>query len=407
MKITRLTTAVVQANYDYTFVRIETDQDGLYGTGECFFAPGLTAIIGELAPLLIGGDPREIQRLVQLLARKTSAAGSTAGIIWNAITGIEAALHDLVGKLYGCPVYQLLGGKVRDAVRIYADCHAGENCESWTPVLTERRPPWLAAQGGEQRAERFEPEAYARRARAVVAKGFGALKFDLDSMIVATGDELCRPLTEGEIARMEEVVRVTREAVGPEIDLAFDCHWRFRPSDAVKIARALEPYHLFWLEDPCPPENWQQTVAVKRACNTPILTGENLVLLAAFLPLLENQAVDLIAPDIQKCGGLLEAKRIASLADHYGISLAPHCIAGPLGLVASAHLCATAANFVALEFHGQDVPFWNALVSGPEVIRNGNVTMSEQPGWGVELNEAVAREYAKPGEPWFGQEIKA
>src|SRR5205823_700536 len=158
-------------------------------------------------------------------ARKTSAAGSTAGIVWNAITGIEAALHDLVGKLYGCPVYQLLGGKVRDTVRIYADCHAGENCESWTPVLTERRPPWLAADGGEPGPERFEPEAYARRARAVLAKGFTALKFDLDSMIVTTGEELNRPLTEGEIDRMRDVVRRTREAVGPEIDLAFDCHW--------------------------------------------------------------------------------------------------------------------------------------------------------------------------------------
>jgi gluconate/galactonate dehydratase len=407
MKITRLTTAVVQANYDYTFVRIEADQDGLYGTGECFFAPGLTAIIAELAPLLIGRDPREIQRLVHHLARKTSGAGSTAGILWNAITGIEAALHDLVGRRYGCPVYQLLGGKVWDTVRIYADCHAGENCESWTPVLTERALPWMGEQGGEQSPERFEPEAYARRARAVVANGFTALKFDLDSMIVSTGEELNRPLTAGEIARMEAVVRRTREAVGPQIDLAFDCHWRFRPSDAVKIARALEPYHLFWLEDPCPPENWQQTAAVQRACSAPILTGENLVLLAAFLPLLQNQAVDLIAPDLQKCGGLLEAKRIASLAEHYGISLAPHCIASRLGLMAAAHLCATAPNFVALEFHGQDVPFWSALVSGPDLIRNGYVSMTGEPGWGVELNEAVAREYANPGEPWFGQEVKS
>ncbi len=406
MEIRRLSTAVVQANYDYTFVRIEADQDGLYGTGECFFAPGLTAIIAELAPLLIGRDPREIERLVQHLARKTSAAGSTAGIIWNAITGIEAALHDLVGKHYGCPVYQLLGGKVRDTVRIYADCHAGENPESWTPILTERRLPWLASHGTEQRSERFEPEAYARRAREVVAKGFTALKFDLDSMIVSTGDELNRPLTEGEIARMVEVVFLTREAVGPEIDLAFDCHWRFRPSDAVKIARALEPYHLFWLEDPCPPENWQQTAAVQRACSTPILTGENLVLLAAFLPLLASQTVDLIAPDIQKCGGLLEAKRIAAMAEFYGISLAPHCIASPLGLIASAHLCATAPNFVALEFHGQEVPFWNALVSGPDVIQRGTVAMTGQPGWGVELNEAVAREYGRPGEAWFGEELR-
>ena len=402
MKITRITTAVVEANYDYTFVRIETDRDGLYGTGECFFAPGLTAIYRELASLLIGRDPREIQRLVQHLARKTSAAGSTAGIVWNAITGIDAALHDLVGKAYGCPVYQLLGGKVRDRVRIYADSHAGDNCESWTAVLTERTPDWLAHSGTEPE-ERYAPEAYARRARSVVAKGFTALKFDLDSMIVFTGDEMNRPLTNGEIGGMEAAVRATREAVGPNIDLAFDCHWRFRPGDAVKIARALEPYGLLWLEDPCPPENWQQTAAVKRACNVPILTGENLILLANFLPLLENLAVDFIAPDIQKSGGLLETKRIAAMAEFYGVSLAPHCIAGPLGLLTSAHLCATAANFVALEFHGQDVPFWNDLLTGPPLIQNGEVTLTEAPGLGRELNEAVARQYARPGEPWFGE----
>ena len=405
MKITRVTTAVVEANYDYTFVRIETDRDGLFGTGECFFAPGLTAILRELAPLLIGRDPREIHRLVKHLARRTSAAGSTGGIVWNAITGIEAALHDVVGKAYGCPVYQLLGGKVRDRVRIYADCHAGDNCESWTSVLTERRPAWLAQMGVTQEPGQYEPEAYARRAVSVVASGFTALKFDLDSMVVTTGDEMNRALTDGEIERMKEAVRLTRAAVGTDIALAFDCHWRFRPADAVKVARAIEPYNPLWLEDPCPPENWQQTTAVKRACAVPILTGENLVLLSGFLPLLEHLAVDFIAPDIQKCGGLLEAKRIASIAEFYGISLAPHCIASPLGLLTSAHLCATAANFVALEFHGRDVPFWNALLSGPPIIQNGEVTMTEAPGLGRELNEAVAKQYARPGELWFGEEL--
>lgn len=405
MKITNLTTAVVEANYDYTFVRIETDREGLYGTGECFFAPGLTAIFRDLAPLLAGRDPREISRLTQHLARKTSAAGSVSGIVWNAITGIETALHDLVGKLYGCPVYQLLGGKVRDSVRIYADSHAGENCESWTPVLMERRPDWLKKTGGERLPEHYAPEAYARRAKSVAAKGFTALKFDLDSMIVMTGDEMNRPLTDAEIERMAEAARCTREAVGPEMDLAFDCHWRFRPGDATRLARALEPYHLLWLEDPCPPENWRQTAAVKQSCNVPILTGENLIRLTGFLPLLENQAVDLIAPDIQKCGGLLEAKRIASMADDYGIGLAPHCIAGPLGLLASSHLCSTVPNLVALEFHGQDVPFWDALLSGLPLIQQGQVALSEAPGLGRELNEEVAQEYAKPGELWFGKEL--
>ncbi|MBI3920502.1 MAG: mandelate racemase/muconate lactonizing enzyme family protein [Armatimonadetes bacterium] len=402
MKITRITTAVVEANYDYTFIRVEADRDGLYGTGESFFAPGLTAILHEMIPLLLGKDPREIDRLARHLARKASGAGSTAGIVWNAISGIEAALHDLVGKHYGCPVYQLLGGKLRDEVRIYADCHAGGNVESWTPMLVPREPKWLQPLGSSfEQPGNYEPEAYSRRAREVVAKGFTALKFDLDSIVLLTGEEMHRPLNNVEIDRMVEVVRVTREAVGPAIDLAFDCHWRFRPSDAIKIGRAIEPFNVFWLEDPCPPDNWRQTAAVKRACGVPLLTGENLVQCHAFQPLLESQAVDLVAPDVQKCGGLLEARRIADLANLYGIGLAPHCIASPLGLMASAHVCAASANFTALEFHGQDVPFWDDLIAGDPLLQEGRVTMTDRPGFGVELNEEVAREYAKPGEGWF------
>jgi L-alanine-DL-glutamate epimerase-like enolase superfamily enzyme len=405
LRITRVSTAVVEANYDYTYVRIETDDSGVVGTGECFFAPGLTAIVRDLTPLLLGRDPREIGRLTQHLARRTSAAGSAGGIVWNAITGIEAALHDVVGKRYGCPVYQLLGGKVRDSMRIYADCHAGENQESWSPVLTERRPAWLAGSSEERRQECYAPDAYARRAREVVAKGFTALKFDLDSLVACTGDELNRTLTAGEIDAMAAAVRAARDAVGPDIDLAFDCHWRFRPSDALKIAHAIAPFSPMWLEDPCPPENWQLTAEVKRGCGIPILTGENLVLLAGFLPLLQNHAVDFIAPDVQKSGGLIETRRIAALAEFYGLSLAPHCIASPLGLLASAHLCAVAPNFVALEFHGQDVPFWSALLAGPDIISSGNVALPDAPGFGRELDESVAKAYAKPGELWFGEAL--
>jgi gluconate/galactonate dehydratase len=403
MKITGLSTAVVAANYDYTYVRVSAGD--LSGTGECFFAPGLTAIIAEMAPSVLGRDPREIDRLVRHLGRKASGAGSTSGIIWNAITGIEAALLDLVGRHYRCPIYQLLGGKVRDEVRIYADCHAGDNCESWSPMLEPRQPAWLKALGMSADEVSYDAGAYGRRAAQVVARGYDALKFDLDSIVVLTGDELHRPLAAQEIERMAEAVRAVRTAVGPKIDVAFDCHWRFRPSDAVKIARAIEPYGIFWLEDPCPPENWRQIADVKKRCAVPILTGENLVRVEGFAPLLESQSVDLIAPDLQKCGGLLEGRRIADAADRWGVGLAPHCIASPIGLMASAHLCAAAANFVVLEFHGQDVPFWNDLAKGEPIITRGRVRMGESPGLGLELNEARARAYAKPGELWFGERL--
>ena len=254
MKITRCATAVVEANYDYTYVRIHAD-DGAYGTGECFFAAGLTAALREMFPLLIGRDPREVDRLARLLWRQGSGAGAVAGYLYNAVSGIEAALWDLVGKSTGLPVYQFLGGKVRDRVRVYADCHAGDNLESWGPMLTPRRPRWLAEASGRRSGRRgsLRPRPVSPRAAQMVAAGFDALKFDIDSIVVPTGEELHRPLHRREIDRMVECVAAAREGAGDHVDLAVDCHWRFATSEAIRIARALAPFDLIWLEDPCAP----------------------------------------------------------------------------------------------------------------------------------------------------------
>lgn len=415
MRISRCATAVVEANYDYTYVRIWAD-DGTYGTGECFFAPGLTAALREMFPLLQGRDPREVDRLARHLWRKGSGAGAVAGYLYNAISGIETALWDLLGKHYGVPVYQLLGGKLRDEVRIYADCHAGDNVESWGPMLQPRQPPWLlqAVAQRPSHADRYTPEMYRRRAAEMVAAGFDALKFDVDSLVAHTGDELHRPITRAEVSQMAECVAAAREGAGWNVDLAVDCHWRFTPSEARQIIAALAPYHLLWLEDPCPPENGHDLAAL-RGLGVPLLTGENLNRRHGFWDLVAAGAVDLVAPDVQKCGGLLETKRIAELAEMRGIRVAPHNIASPLGLLAAAHVCATLPLFVALEFHGSDVPFWNRLVrrtpaggrtaaaidEASPLIQRGRVVLTEAPGLGCELDEDVARQFARPGEPFF------
>ena len=332
MKITRCTTAVVEANYDYTYVRIHAD-NGLYGTGECFFAPGLTAALGEMFPLLVGRDPREVDRLARHLWRKGSGAGAVAGYLYNAVSGIETALWDLVGKSTGLPVYQFLGGKLRDDVRIYADCHAGDNIESWDAMLRPREPDWLNAVARRQarargavRSGRLSPPG-----QQMVAAGFDALKFDIDSIVVYTGEELHRPLYDWEIERMVECVAAAREGAGTGVDLAVDCHWRFAPSEAMRISRALAPFDLMWLEDPCPPENWRDMADIRACGGCPILTGENLNRRHGFWDLIANRSVDLVAPDVQKCGGLLEAKRIGELAELQGIRFAPHNISSPLG----------------------------------------------------------------------------
>ncbi|MBM3457370.1 MAG: mandelate racemase/muconate lactonizing enzyme family protein [Armatimonadetes bacterium] len=402
MRITRVTTAVVEANYDWTFVRIETDT-GLTGLGECFFAPGLTAMIRDLRNVLIGQDPRHVDRLVRKLQRAASGAGSVSGIVYNAITGMEGALLDLVGRACGVPIWQLLGGKFRDEVRIYADCHAGVGLESVGPSLEHREPAWFqAVRAGLTEEHLHEPEASARRARQAVENGFDALKFDLDLDVESQEGQL-RALTTDEIQLMAARMAAIRAAVGPGVDVALDCHWRYPLADVIRIAAALEPYGIFWLEDPVPPFNPRSFLTLRESTRVPLCTGENLFTRHGFRELIETQAVHFLSPDLQKMGGLLEGRRVADHAEMYDLLIAPHCIAGPIGLLASCHLCCAIPNFAVLEFHGQDVPFWDEILTGlpRPLIQGGRVRVPDTPGLGAELNEPVARGYGKPGEGWF------
>jgi gluconate/galactonate dehydratase len=403
MKITAVKTAVVEANFDWNYVRVYTDE-AVYGTGECFFAPGLTASIKDIAEVIIGQEPRNIDYLTKLMRRATSGCGAAGGAVFHAITGIEFALWDLLGKHLKAPVWQLLGGKWRDQVRIYADSHGGHTLESMGPATLPRTPPWCKVQPGTvlTEEESFNPQAYADMARTVVTKGFTALKFDID---IFTSQHKCetRPLTGDEIRFQISLVKAVREAVGPKIDIAIDCHWRYNINDVLKIAWGCEPYGLMWLEDPTPPENVDNLALVSRQTKTPICTGENGYSVHGFRHIVQTNACHIIAPDFQKAGGVMEARRIADLADSYFIPVAPHCIASPIGLMQSAHICATIPNFLVLEFHAMDVPFFDALIdgNGGPLIQNGHVTVPDKPGFGIELNEEVARQYARPGESFF------
>ena len=423
MKITAVHTAVVEANYDWTYVRVDSD-DGLSGLGECFTAPGLTAIIRDLAPLLVGEDPRDVDRLWSKLRWGASGAGSPAGIVYNAISGMEAALWDLVGKAYGVPIHRLLGGRFRDSIRVYADCHAGEALHSMDATMVPRPARWAqeppeAIAAGQLRApehgrayakevpdEVFTPELYAERARQVVADlGFDALKFDLDVPTPFMKDTASGTLTRAEIRYMVELAAAVIDAVGDEVDVAFDCHWRYQVADAQRLAHELEPLGLMWLEDPVPPENVAALARVTQSTSTPIATGENGYMRHGFREAFERGAMSIAAPDLQKTGGLLEARRIADYAEMHYISLAPHNIASPIGTVASVHVAAAIPNFLCLEWHGMSVPFWEELAVGwgGPVIDRGRIRVPEAPGLGVELNLDVARQYARPGEPFFDE----
>jgi len=412
MRIAGITTAVLEANYDWTVVRVSGDE-GLHGWGEAFCAPGLAETIRELAPLLVGEDARQVEPLVHKLHLATAHV-SSGGTVYHAISGIESALWDLAARALEVPLWQLFGGRFRERVRIYADCHAGEALTSYSSTLVSRRLHWM--EPGDPATEPelhwapgeagdvYTPDAYAARAREMADCGFTALKFDLDLPLLPNEDLYARTISAAQLARQVELAEATVEAVAGRADVAFDLHWRYAPADALRLAHALEHVPLLWLEDPTPPQDLESVARIAERTTTPICTGENLYRLDAFAALVERGGVDILAPDVQKVGGLSDTRRIAAYGDVRSLPLAPHNISGPIGTLASAHVCASIPNFLALEWHAASVPFFDELVTldGPLIV-DGYVSLPDAPGIGAELDLDAARPYARPGEPFFDE----
>jgi len=404
-KITKLSTAVVEANFQWTYVRIYSDEHGgMYGTGECFFAPGLPQIIQEFESILIGEDFRNIEFLVEKMRWAASGAGSLGGIVWNAITGIEAALWDLKGKALGLPVYELLGGKFRDRLRIYLDCHADGALEALSPLLQPHTPAWDKSKHSHVALDRNGIiAAAAERACAMAKLGYSALKFDLDLPDTRFDAPEGYSLTSRDMDWMIQLIHSVRDAVGGATDLAFDAHWRYRPNEILQVMRSVENCRLLWIEDPVPPHDMDSLRYLRDHTSTPIGTGENLQLRQGFRDLINRDLVDVVAPDLQKAGGLAESRKIAAMADLANKPIAPHMIGSPLALMASCHFSATIPNFLACEFHAHDVPFTHELVEGGtgSWFEHGWVTLPSRPGYGIELDEKVARRHAVQGIKWF------
>lgn len=415
MRITKISTAVMEANFDWTIVKVETDEK-ITGYGEAFVAPGLTAVIREFSEILTGEDPTSIDRVLRRM--RSAVVHASAGVAWHAIGGIETALLDAIGKRHAMPVWQLLGGRYRDTVPIYADCHAGDALSSITPLLVPRTPAWMradqpaperesvvslkhhgwdASEGGHMSAEQF-----AARAQHTAAQGFRILKFDVDVPTPYETDEYNRDLSPVEVDYAAQLVRAVREAVGAGVGLAIDCHWNYGVEAAIALARALEPYRLLWLEDPVPPDNVRAIGEVQRATRSTIATGENHYFRADFERLMVDAGLRVLAPDVQKLG-LWEGRKLADLADMHYVNLTWHNISSPIGTIAGVHLGAAMPNLLALEWHAASVPFFDSLVKGgtEPLIRDGRVRVPDRPGLGIELDEDVAYRYRKPGEPFF------
>ena len=374
--ITDVQTTMVDGNYPWILVRVYTDA-GVVGTGEAYWGGGDMAIIERMRPFLLGENPLDIDRLYEHLIQKMSGEGSISGKVVSAISGIEIALHDAAGKLLGVPAYQLLGGKYRDEVRVYCDCHAGEEAE---------------------------PASNAAEAERVVEElGYDALKFDLDVPSGAETDRANRYLCPQAVEHKTDIVEAVTAAVGDRADVAFDCHWSYAAGSARRLAEALESYDIWWLEDPVPPENQDVQREVTQSTATPIATGENVYRTHGTRRLLTEGALDIIAPDIPKVGGLREGMKIATLADVFYVPVAMHNVASPVGTMASAHLGAAIPNALAVEFHSYQLGWWSDLVEEGPLIEDGRMRVPERPGLGLTLAMDTVEANMVAGEELFDE----
>lgn len=371
IEITDIRTMAVAGNFTWGIVKVETDAD-VYGLGETFRAEAALDMAERMSLDLKGENPLDVDRVTELLNQRYTGCGR---IGQAAFTAIETACLDIKGKLLGVPVYELLGGKYRDEIKIYCDTHAGESLGSAT---------------GRSPKEVYTPESYARAAREVVDEGFDALKFDLDVPSHRDADTASRRMDNDAIEHKVSLVEAVRDEIGYDIDLGMDLHWNFTAETAIRLGKKLEQFDLAWLEDPVPPERTEAQKRVTRKLDLPILTGENVVTPAGFNNLVREGVMDIAAPDVNKCGGLWEFRKIATICDLYGVPIASHNISSPLGTIAGAHVSAAIPNFLCMEWHSRDVPWWNDMAvrtegSGP-ILEDGYIDVPEGPGLGVELD---------------------
>ena len=362
------------------FVKIYTNQ-GIWGSGE-----GVDAVIGtyyvikRIERMLVGRSPLNPNRIAEEIRKANFFGGAQSGMFVATLTAIEAALWDLTGKALGLPVYQLLGGKFRDKLRVYCD----------TELYTATNP---------------KPEDYAIAARGAISRGYTAVKFDIDDARDPNKfDHYNWTASNAELDRMYNAIAAVRKEVGPNIDVCVDMHGRYDATTGRRVAKMMEPLNLMWLEEPIPADNIDVYKTITQETSTPICAGENFYLAYGYTRLLSEAGIDIVMPDLQKCGGLGEGQRIANLANLYYVPFSPHMVGSYLGAMATAHVCASVPNFHILEWQtlSDTEPKWKEIVHYDKpFIENGFLVLSDKPGVGVEINEEGLKKYATPGVPFF------
>ncbi len=363
MKVTNVRTFLVHPSEEknWLFVKVETD-GGIHGWGECYTQADrdrtIEIYVQELARYLIGRSPFNIKHFT-FMAYHDFANKRGAMDLYCAISGIEQALWDIVGKALNTPVYNLLGGACRDKIRVYANGWGGRTIEE-----------------------------YAERAARLAEQGFTAMKFD-----PFPGPWRTHPSREDEVAAVE-CVRVVREAVGPDVELLIEVHRRLAPMHAIRIAHQLEEFNPFWYEEPVSARNLDALVDVRHAINLPIVTGEELYTKGEFREVFEKNAADILNPDVCNCGGILELKEIAAMAEPYFVIMAPHNYnSTTVGLAATVQACAVIPNFLITEYFVNFATCGDEISVNPIEVKDGYVQLPTEPGLGLELDEAALAQY--------------
>jgi galactonate dehydratase len=365
MKITRLESFLTNAGLrNYLFIRLHTDS-GITGVGEASLEwqeKTVETVIHEWVECrVLGRDPFDVEALAGGMMRDQYQGGAT---IMTAISGVEIALWDIIGKVCGQPVYKLLGGRCHERIPAYAN-------------------GWY---GGAR-----SPRDYAERAREAVGRGYRALKFD---PFGTAWKELTAEESEAAVA----CVAAVREAVGPEVGIMIEFHGRLSAGAALRMIRLLERFNPVWCEEPVAPECLELLAEVKRQVNSPIAAGERLYTLADFHRLVSLRAADVVQMDLAHCGGLAMGKKIAALAQVQDVRVAPHCSIGPVALAACLHFDLATPNFMIQEAFAEfDVPWRNQLVRGWNPVHQGELRLSDDAGLGIDLDlDAIAQHPYKP-----------
>jgi L-alanine-DL-glutamate epimerase-like enolase superfamily enzyme len=387
VKIRDVQTMVLQGARSYVLVRVVAD-DGLHGIAEGYGSPGVAVReqIQALRPALLGKDPLEIDTLFTFMGAGASELsgtrtdGSAHGLM-RAASAIEMALWDLAGKILGVPATTLLGGRFRDRVRVYdheapRDMLDRASCRQWAQKV------------------RSDP------------RGFTAHKFGFPRTTAATdraSDPANRVLTTKELRQIRQGFENCREAVGWDHDILVHCHWEYDLRTSIQIAEAIEPIRPLWLEDPLPvaySDSWRRLCDSSRV---PICTGENLARRAGFKEFVLNQACDIVHPDLRNSGGFLETKRVADMADLFGLPMATHNTGSQVNTWATIQWAASIRDYMACEtITGKGDWMDKVLVLDRPYIRDGFIEVPDRPGLGIELNPDVVKAHLAPGERYWG-----